>query len=167
MDEAKRRLRGSASRDAFRLWHKHLGNRYACDRDLIEIDKHLGIETGDPTLWHIEWQSNQDAGLTFTETMLNNFEISRSHRVYLYKAQTDNTLPFQILRYCDGDWRPEPPIVRVSSIAMITTAEQYIEWYEKTRKRVWQERTGHLPPDDSGHQTAMSLVVIRDDEIPT
>jgi hypothetical protein len=135
MDEKKRKLKGSPSRDNFKRFHKELNKRfYATDLDLCLIEK-------DPpgAVAYVDFKGPNEK-VTFSEAILYN-ELIKHAPLFIIRSASAIDGPFHIDRYLGGDWKPEPPRIRTAPILF---AENWIElekWEENLRKE-YRKRGG-------------------------
>jgi len=111
MDEAKRSLKGSPHRDAFKHWHKTLYSRfYSFDADLLWVEK------SPPGIVALLDKKRDFESITFAETIGYNTFLEKGIDVYIVRGEE----PFDSLsveQYVGGDWRPEPPNVELIPVA--------------------------------------------------
>lgn len=111
MDEEKRSLKGSITRDIFKRAHKDLPRSfYATDIDFALVSKNpMGIVAF--LDYKIPWDD-----ITFAEAIAYNVLLAIAP-VFIIVGDNPSKGPFIVKRYLDGDSKPEPPV---------------IDWYEKT-----------------------------------
>lgn len=96
-------LRGSASRDAFKLWHKQrCSNRsYGCDIDFVIVTPH-----GIAGILDYKNSRNRDR-ITFTEIVAYNDFVRVGIPVFIVEADyykhEDSFGPFTVMEYLSGD----------------------------------------------------------------
>ena len=139
MDDRKRNLKGSSTRDAFKHWHKQAPlphGFYACDIDFALITKkpQAGIVAV------LDYKSLYDR-ITFTEVIAYNDLIKRGIDVYIVSAEwhgDDAPEPFTcftVQKYISGDWNPDPPKTELEMIIEDVSVKEYILWEAKLRNR--------------------------------
>lgn len=134
MDDQKRSLVGSKSRDAFRAWHKQVlsSTFYATDVDLVLVSKYPP-----KIVAAIDYKQRND-GITFSEVICYNDFLSKGIPVYIVQGEYyENKLPhfstFTIFRYLGGDYRPEPPTVKMEIIESNIDLAGFSRWEAKLR----------------------------------
>lgn len=117
MDDRKRNLQGSESRDIFKRCHKQKLNRsfYAIDADLILIKKYPP-----EIVAYLDFKKSNDR-ITFAEVIAYN-EWMLFRPVYVVQSDDSENGPFDILKYKGGDYKPNPPIVDLELI------EKNLDW---------------------------------------
>lgn len=133
MDEEKRQLRGSPSRDAFKRWHKELpGGFYATDVDFALVSKNPpGV------IAMIEYK-RPDEDILFSQVLLYNNELKNGTPVYIVSGRMmpDGEMgPFKIYRYLGGDWRPEPPDVEKELVFEGLHGADFERWESSLRAK--------------------------------
>lgn len=105
MNDNKRNLKGSPSRDAFKLAHKSLCRHfYATDIDFCLVEKSPpGIAA------YFDYKRPSDS-VTFSEVLAYN-KLSLIAPVFIISSANPETGPFDVHIYFGGDPKPEPPNV--------------------------------------------------------
>jgi hypothetical protein len=128
MDDAKRYLKGSKTRDIFRWKHKQLNPQFfACDGDLILVSK---IPPG--TVAYLDYKTTTDF-VSFAEAIQYN-EWMKEAPVYVVESDYPRTGPFTIKRYLGANWKPEPPIVNWGDVEIVENWAAFGEWEQRLRK---------------------------------
>ena len=135
MDEDKRNLIGSETRDIFRRAHKELpGDFYATDGDLILVSKNpLGIVA------YLDYKTPFDC-VSFTEAVLYN-EWMPIAPVYIVEGADPANGPFTVKRYLGANWRPEPPIVNWGDVEVLVDWTEFEAW-ERQLRMEYKKRGG-------------------------
>ena len=122
MNDWKKNLQGSESRDIFKRKHKSINRLcYATDLDLVLVAKHPpGVVA------YLDYKKLGDS-VTFTEALLYNFFLTMSP-VYLVEGDDPEKGPFTIMRYFGGDWRPNPPDIETEIVAVISDWNEFETW---------------------------------------
>lgn len=131
MDDRKRRLKGSAARDDFKHWHKQPPfprSFYASDIDFALVSK----RSGGRIIAILDYKQPGDR-ITFAETIAYNDLTKSGFSVYIITApyHPEKELPFEeftIQRYLGGDWKPEPPRVKLEMILEKVSVSEFIAW---------------------------------------
>ena len=140
MDDDKRQLIGSPSRDQFKRAHKELASGlYACDLDFVLVSKYPpGIVA------FLDYKRDEYDFVQFTEAIAYN-DLMDIAPGYIVMGRDPDNGPFSIYRYLlPGQWRPNPPIVHLSTRLLCPTWEDYEEWEwslrrEYTKRGGWKE----------------------------
>lgn len=109
MDERTKQLKGSPSRDAFKLWHKTLDSSfYACDLDFVLV-VHRPIAR---ICAIIDYKRSGDT-VSWAEILAYNNLTDAGWPVYLVNTEPSEPpyLTFSVRQYISGDWRCKPPKV--------------------------------------------------------
>lgn len=139
MDNGKRELRGSRSRDLFKYLHKQMMSRncYALNSDLELVEKY-------PTPFTVARLDFKTLGdrITFTEAIAYNEYSTKLAPVYIVEVQArpvafETIEPedhrFNVYRFISADPRPEPPTVERDPIASNLTWQELAQWEERMR----------------------------------
>lgn len=129
MDANTKQLKGSPSRDAFKLWHKQQGPKtaYGLDLDFLLVEKSPpGIVAG------IDFKLGRDA-VSFAEVIAYNKFVALGLPLYIVESTIEFKL-FTIKRYISGDWKPNPPIVRMQIVFVDGSAVDYWKWEQGLRE---------------------------------
>lgn len=145
MDEAKRNLIGSDKRDVFRRRHKDYGTKlYSLDADMVWVEKYPpGIVA------YIDYKQQSDS-VTFSEVLAYN-EWSTTAPVYIITGDDPENGPFTVERYEGGNWKPEPPEVKLRLVIECPDWESLTTWEEKLRDK-YRKSNGQLIKHN-GHST--------------
>ena len=133
MDDAKRELSGSSSRDRFKQWHKKAlpTHMFACDLDLVLVEKNPFLIVA-----VLDVKKPRD-GVTFTEVIAYNEILKMGIPVYVLYAQSDDHIDngqHTIRRYLDGDPRPNPVKVVYSPAVTVThSVSDFARWESDLR----------------------------------
>lgn len=121
------RLEGSPNRDRFKRLHKDMGPGYnGCDLDFVCVDKYPpGI------VCFIDYKTPSDS-VTFAEVLCYN-ALKEVAPLYIVEGQDPNTGPFRIVQYMEGDWRPEPPIVKLEERYVAANWNELRKWEQGVR----------------------------------
>jgi len=140
MDDHKMNCKGSPSRDAFKQWHKLLGDElYACDLDFVLVSKHP------PGIVAVFDYKRPDDDITFSEVLAYNKLKQDGIPLYIVVGEydPDNGKPFsefEVYRYLGGNWAPDPPTVKKELVTLISAPPgtdlryQFREWEKKLRQ---------------------------------
>lgn len=111
MDDSKKNLKGSESRDEFKRAHKQRldGRCYAADADFV-----LARKTPPGIVAYLDFKLPWD-NITFTEVLIYN-EWTQTHPVFIIESYDPKRGPYNIYRYESGDWRPDPPVIKKTLI---------------------------------------------------
>jgi len=135
MDNDKRKLKGSERRDVFKRMHKELeGGLYATDADFCLVSK-----WPPGTVAYLDYKTPWER-VTFSECIQYN-EWIRLAPVYIVVSACPERGPFVIKRYLGGDWRPEPPAVRLEFEARCQGWQELGAW-ERELRREYRKRGG-------------------------
>ena len=136
MDSRKQALQGSVANDVFKRKHKQElpGWCYALDVDLVLVSKYPpGVVA------YIDFKKSSD-GVTFTEAMYYN-EAMNTAPVYIVESDEPEIGPFKIHRYLGGDWKPEPPDVKIVHEITATDWPEFRKW-EISLRQEYTKRNG-------------------------
>jgi hypothetical protein len=142
-DDFGRSLKGSASRDEFKFWHKNnLPTRHwACDLDFVLIDKRDGkagiVAVIDFKQW-IADEAKRD-GISFTEAGMFSDFLDFGCRVFIVWGVDPSQPPFWIQEVLSADPIPDPPFVYQSPMLEVKTAQDFDEWENAIRKE-WRAK---------------------------
>lgn len=136
MDERKRRLKGSEKRDIFKRQHKDINRQfYASDAGFCLISKYPpGVVA------YLDYKAPQDR-ITFAETILYN-EWKESKPVFIVIGNDPENGPFEIKRYVEGDWRPNPPKVKLEFIIRVANWKEFEQWEGRLRQKYRRNKNG-------------------------
>lgn len=139
MDQLKKDLKGSPSRDEFKHWHKTLNKRfYAADIDFCLVEKEPpGIVA------FFDYKKDNDNKkrkdfVTFAEAIQYN-ELVRAGFLLFIVFGNEETGLFTVERYIWGDPRPEPPKIKFKRIKERITKPEFELW-EGELRRWYRER---------------------------
>ena len=138
MDEQKRNLQGSSKRDIFKRKRKTYSSRlYATDIDLAWIEKYPpGIVA------YVDYKGSGE-GITFTEAIAYNEWVQHAKLVYIIEGPDPEQGPFDVYRYLEGDWHPDPPMIKRQHVITCPTWDALTEWEEKLRA-MYRRNNGKL-----------------------
>jgi len=127
MDDNKKALKGSPSRDLFKQAHKTLAKQfYACDIDFVWVGKYPpGI------IAFLDFKLPRDK-VTFSEVLAYN-DLLKIAPVYIVEAPDPVAGPFTVSRYTGGDFKPNPPTVKLEHIETCPDLAAFGEWEQKIR----------------------------------
>jgi len=142
IDEQKRALTGSASRDRFKQLHKEKlpDNCYALDIDfaLVEKNQHRGEDQ--PLIAAILDFKTASDDLTFTEVLAYNQFLEKNIPVYVVESETNDFAQvdvadhrFTIKEYNGGNWRLFPPSYECEVLREGATWRVLKKWEDKLR----------------------------------
>ncbi len=86
MDESKKKLYGSESRDTFRWWHKN-----ACSNTWYGLDIDFVITDTEKILAVIDYKKNNDS-MTWTEKVAYDDLMEHGYKVYIAKEKENTEL---------------------------------------------------------------------------
>ncbi len=145
MNDEKRNLEGSPSRDRFKVLHKQLLGKwcYALDSDLELIEKfpRPGIVA------RLDFKALGDS-ISFTEAIAYNEYKIKLAPIYIVEAQVfpgqfvksdPLTHRFNIYLFKEADYHPNPPTVAKQLIAERLTWKEFEQW-EITLRTQWRKR---------------------------
>lgn len=145
MNERKRDLIGSESRDKFKHFHKKkLHNQfYALDIDFALVEKHLGAtESGEPLPFIVailDFKLPNDSP-TFSEVLAYNQFIKTNIPVYIVEADSEEFAEkkpseqrLSVYEYKGGDWRPDPPHWDGEIVIEQATWREFGSWQDSLR----------------------------------
>lgn len=122
MDDDTRKLKGSPKRDTFKQKHKMLpGSFYAHDLDFTLVSKNPPGIVG-----FLDVQARGEL-VSFAEVLGYN-ELLQTAPVYLVQTDDADRGPFAIYEYLWGDWRPNPPRVRMELRASCKDWGEFTRW---------------------------------------
>lgn len=132
MDGRKQNLYGSDLNNDFRYWHKQSHPKfYALDADFILVRKYPDAKI--VAIIDIKDEFDGLGSITFAEAIAYNELISYGLKVFLvYTRQPFER--FTIYQYKGGNWKPEPPEIRISVIMNDGTANDYWKWEQSIRE---------------------------------
>jgi hypothetical protein len=130
MDDRKRNLKGSESRDKFKLWHKTLSKKfYSCDIDFCFITKYP-----QPRIIAVLDYKKSNDNITFSEVIAYNHLLECGIPVYI--VFSEDLRLFTIWQYMNGDHRPFPnPTVKLQIVEQDITSKQFEQWEYSIRKK--------------------------------
>lgn len=131
MDKRKLELIGSPTRDKFKQKHKILDNRlYACDIDFIFVSKYppkiVGI---------LDLKTGRD-NISFSEVIAYNNLKDLGIDIYIAYTNDDNKMSegrFDIYKYISGDFKPNPPDVKIFLVSSCNSWEDFEKWEKSIR----------------------------------
>jgi len=128
VDDRKRELKGSESRDAFKHWHK-TGHRsfYGCDMDFVLVEK---CPPGIAAV--VDYKKPGDR-ITFSEVIAYNALLDAGTPVYIIESV--NLQRFTVYEYMGGDPKPEPPLAELRTVLLNGTEADYWQWENALRMR--------------------------------
>lgn len=128
MDESKKNLEGSPSRDKFKMLHKQFApkNYYACDLDFILVAKYPAR-----IIACLDFKLRLDK-ITFAEVVAYN-ELVKYFPIYIITGKDAEHGPFVVEKYIDGDEKPEPPVVEKILIRQCETWDDLADWEKSIR----------------------------------
>jgi len=128
MDKAKRQLKGSPSRDAFKKWHKFLIDTfYASDIDFVLVSKNP------PGIIAVLDYKKPGDDVTFAEVLAYNNLLELGLSVYIIVGNE----PFdklKIYRYLGGGWKPDPPKVSLRFVTETKSRADFATWEKRLRQ---------------------------------
>ena len=133
MDDSKKQLQGSESRDIFKRYHKHINKLcYCIDADLVLVEK-------DPEgiVAYIDFKKPKDS-VTFAEALAYN-EWAKTKPVYIVEADSPERGPFSIRQYLRANWRPNPPVVEWGDTVLVANWSEYEQWELEIRNNYYKE----------------------------
>ncbi len=121
-------LKGSPSRDSFKLFHKRKmpSSFYACDLDLILVQKPPRIVA------FIDFKKSGDI-VQFSEVLAYNI-LQTVAPIYIIRGDDPENGPFQVYRYLEGNYVPEPPHVNLEMITCCPDWQSLKEWEDGLRR---------------------------------
>ena len=128
MDDRKRNMKGSVTRDEFKQWHKTLSPKfYASDLDLVLIGKNPpGIVAA------LDYKMPNDH-VTFSEAILYNQLLTWGVPVFLiYSIPPFDSIT--IMEYLGANWKPEPPIIETVDILLDISPQEFEVWERELRR---------------------------------
>jgi len=154
IEEQKRQLTGSESRDVFKQLHKEKvpDNCYALDIDFALVEKNQHENQDNPFIVAIIDFKKPDDGLTFTEVLAYNQFLENDIPVYVvqsiveaFEDKPPSEHRFAIKRYNGGDWRLFPPEYSCEVVKESVSWRGYAQWEsqlrveqrQKIRERRW------------------------------
>ena len=127
MDDSKRALKGSPSRDLFKQAHKNLSKQfYSCDIDFVWVGKYPPR-----IIAFLDFKLPRDR-VTFSEVLAYN-DLLRIAPVYIVESPDPTTGPFKVYSYSGGDFRPNPPDVELEHIETCPDWLSFGKWERKVR----------------------------------
>jgi len=130
MDEAKKNLKGSESRDTFKQQHKlHAPSSfYACDLDFVLVIKYPSASIK-AFLDYKRFSEN----ITFSEVIAYN-QLLKTAPIFIIRGNDPEHGAFYIQQYKGGDWHPNPPKTELIEVAKCPTWAELVEWERKLRQ---------------------------------
>lgn len=125
----KLNLKGSPNRDEFKQWHKTGPKQfYACDLDFVLVEKHpSGIAA------FLDYKMPGDV-ISFAEVIVYT-ELSFLAPVYIVESMPPfDTVPISVYEFVEGDFKPEPPTVKLRSVLTDVSQEEFFSWEGSLRK---------------------------------
>ena len=127
MDDRKRKLKGSESRDTFKQLHKELNRRfYASDLDLVLVEKNPPGQVA-----CIDFKLPYDH-VSFAEVLTYNDQLKIAP-VFIIESPDPLAGPFRVLQYLGGDWHPEPPSVKLELVCVCEDWAEFGVWENALR----------------------------------
>lgn len=149
VDEEKRQLKGSPSRDAFKRRHKDCAKWfYACDLDLVLVGK-----SPYRIIAFFDYKTPKDK-ITFSEAIAFNI-LKAIAPIFIIRSENPDSGPFTILQFHDADPKPEPPVCTITPILMCRTYEDLEQWEQKLRV---QNRLGLTTQNDPAKSSPKNLL---------
>ena len=124
MDEDKRNLVGSRSRDLFKRRHKELDDTmYASDVDFVLVckDPEPGIVAA------LDYKTHTDV-IRFTEVIAYNAFKGAGIPVYIVRGSADPDGCFTILEYVSGNHKPDPPVCELQEVCKTKNWQEFEKW---------------------------------------
>lgn len=127
MNDGKRQLQGSPSRDIFKRAHKEMARwLYASDIDMALVSKNPpGVVA------FLDYKTPWDM-VQFSEVILYN-QLSCTAPVYIIQSPNPQTGPFTISLFSTGDHRPFPPRVELELTTECRSLKELEAWECKLR----------------------------------
>lgn len=150
MDERLRSLKGSLSRDEFKLWHKSAALPkfyYMCDCDGVLVEKRVNSITSvihEGIVAFIDYKQAGDS-VSYTEAVAYNQFVAMGFPVFLVWSKSPEFTTFTIQRYNGADPRPSPPVCDLTLVAKDISQAQYVAW-EKQLRDEWYLRVSTPKP---------------------
>jgi len=133
VSDRKKEMKGSPARDAWKHWHKSLsGSLYGTDIDFAFVGKYPpGIVA------IVDYKQPWDR-ISFSEVLAYNDFLRWGKPVYIVEGRymPDAWPPFEkftIRQYLGGDYKPDPPTVRLRVVLENITLKQYEQWEKQIR----------------------------------
>jgi hypothetical protein len=127
MDEGKKALKGSPSRDTFKRLHKDLDRSlWACDLDFVLVEK----EPYPDIVAVLDYKQKNDA-ITFTEVIAYNALSQRGIPVYVVQGDAETGV-FEISKYQGGHHRV--PRYELKEVYATKSWEDFGEWERLLRE---------------------------------
>ena len=142
MDDLKKKLKGSPSRDIFKHLHKQYMPKqcYGTDLDFVLIAKYPNRIVA-----FVDYKGLYDT-ITFSETIAYNI-LKDIAPVYIIQSNNPEEGPFTIYQYLNGDPAPEPPKVKLELINTFLRWADLKDWESRIRifklKKAGEENTGY------------------------
>ena len=129
MDDVKRMLQGSKSRDLFKFRHKLLDESlHATDIDFMLVCK--DPEPGIVAV--LDYKTHGDK-IRFSEVLAYNFFKVNGVLVFIVQGSSDPDGKFTIFEYESGDHRPEPPDCNLREVCKTESWEDFEKWELRLR----------------------------------
>jgi len=125
----KRQLKGSPSRDAFKKWHKFLLDYfYASDIDFVLVSKFP------PGIVAVLDYKRPCDKITFAEVLAYNDLLGCGLAVYIIVGE-ESFEKLKIYQYSGGDWKPEPPEVKLELVLETKNRTDFLLWERELRNK--------------------------------
>jgi len=131
MDNNKKSLKGSPSRDMFKQMHKTLPGRfYACDIDFVLVENRPPY-----IIAFLDFKLPYDS-VTFAEVLAYN-TLSTIAPVYIVESPNPERGPFSIRRYLNGVIKayPTKPVITLGEAETYHDWEAFGKWERSVRNR--------------------------------
>lgn len=128
MDDRLKSLKGSPSRDLFKLRHKSIDRRmWACDLDFVLVDK----EPFPDIVAVLDYKQHNDE-ITFSEVIAYNAMLKRGVPVYIVQGDADAGR-FSIFHYRGGNHIK--PRYDLAQVARTENWHHFEQWQKRLRQR--------------------------------
>lgn len=136
MDEKVKNLKGSKSRDEFKLAHKQMDRRfYALDIDFVYVEKFPL-----PSIVAIlDYKKDSNDKLRFSEVIAFNDFVFRGIDCFIVEGNFQ-TGPIVVKKYCYGDHRPDPPIIKFGKVNRVLKNSEDFERWEKALRDSYKRK---------------------------
>ena len=130
LDDHKRNLEGSNSRDIFKRMHKTVNKDFwAIDLDFVLVDKGAGGRI----VAILDYKKKRDR-VTFAEVLAYNSLLAIAP-IYVIQGDDPENGPFTVFKYLSGEWRPNPPKVRLEAITELGDWSEFESWEASLRQK--------------------------------
>lgn len=124
MEDSKKQLKGSPSRDAFKHWHKTLSSHlYGTDFDFVLVRKYP--QPGIVAIIDFK-KLNEGDEISFSECIAYNDAIKHWPMFIVYSQEPFDK--FSIWEYLGGNPYPNPPEINLKHACNLTNAKEYEKW---------------------------------------